>query len=528
MKIAFSPAFALPILVLTGGALSPLCAAPLETVPLETAPLGKRKAAPIIISEMRPGGPRGAQDAFIELFNTTSKPLVLTGYALRFRVLKSTFASIKIAPGTRIAARGHLLLTARNYSLNGLTRGDAKFTAPLFGGVALLDAKGALLDAVGPENGPTNPEKTLREGAGLPAFGFAPFLKTALSAAPQFSYARKSLDGQPQDTGDNAADFDLISVSGEIAGQKTRIGTPGPENATSPRLRPAPVVLVATAGSAAPTDAAPTASSIAFESDPDRLSMRRATRELGPLKSFGTLTLRYRLTNDSPDTLKKLTFRVNAITNDPSAEAPAGQADLRLIRGKAPPLLAPKSPGATPEIATEIPVNPVAGMAASDATEPAPQRTFSVWRAKLSSVPSQPLGGGLNALLEVDLPEKGIAPGARGEIWFSFGVERPGDYRVVLGNQYMNLVFEGNTETETSFDTRNGSGGGQNGMRSGTSISQVGGAGGRNNGGSAMGTGAGASAATQPPVEEAAGIVLEGNTDEGVTPPPVVPSGKSS
>lgn len=483
----------------------------------------------VLISELRASGPNGLEDAFVELFNASSQPLSLAGWSLQIRDEKGALSNLKIAPDARIGARGHLLLTGRNYSLPSLARGDGILNAPIGGGIQLRNAKNQVVDAVGPDNA----ESAFREGAGLPAFAFSPASakpatntpKTGVAptAIPQYSCVRKASDGEPQDTGNNAQDFTIVSVSGALSGRKIQIGTPGPENTASPRLRPR---LTSAATAPNSNGAAAQVQPIALQTDPKRNEMSRARREVGPLKTFGTMTLIYQMVNTTPGTIKSLSFRVNSITSDSDpVTAPAGSADLRLIRGKATPsnATAPK------------PVSDIFKTSPQVGANPKPvQRTVWVWKAKISPVPVQPLGGALNALLNVDLPATGIAPGARGEIWFSFGVERAGNYRVVLSNQSMNIVFEGNTEAD--LEAAEAQPPGTNGGRpqTGTSLAQNGGAandnsntGGQN--ANVAGTDPVADPANQP--QEAPGLVFEGNTEDGVTPPPplpVKPSAKSS
>ncbi len=474
--------------------------------------------APVLISELRAFGPKGSEDAFVELFNTTSQTIALSGWSLQFRAEKGAVASLKFAPGTRIGARGHLLLTGSKYSLQAVATGDIPLNARLAGGVRLANPQGQIIDAVGPQNS----EIADREGAGLPAFIFAPgAAKTATNMAPtpQFSLVRSALDGQPQDSGDNARDFSVISVTGRLFDQKTRIGTPGPENAASPRLRPLQTATLESTTNTAPAAQNPALQPIALQTDPERNSMRRARRDVGPLKTFGTMTLRYRLVNDTPNVIKNLWFRVNSITADPNSEtAPAGSADVRLIRGKAGAQTDPEP----------LPAAAKTSEKAETKAEATPRKfAVAVWRARLAPAPSQPLGGGLNAFLSIELPAGGIAPGASGEIWFSLGVERRGNYRLVLGNQTMNLIFEGNTEDDLSNSEKLDAGFVRSRQRS-VALIQSGAANSSGIGGPNPNLpGVNSAASNGPETEESDASILQGNTEEGVPTPPK-PSSKAS
>lgn len=524
------PAFAFSLAAAAG------IAAPAGAAPLPGGAPGAATQTPILISEMRAFGPGGGEDAFVELFNASNQPVSVSGWQLQFLGEKGVPASLRLPPGAKIGARGHWLLTGRAYSLQNVAAGDLALPGAIAGGVRLCDASGQLIDAVGPRGGAFSGTQhgPFREGAGLASLSFpAPVPASARlekqteapEALPQFSSVRLAPDGEPQDSGDNARDFTLVSVAGTLFGQNTQIGAPGPENSRSPRLRPrhAPIA----------TDS-PQLQTIALQTDPARNSMKRARRETGKLKTHGTMTLHYRFVNEGKTPLKSLYFRVNSITCDPdlapgSGAAPASNetADVRLIRGKAAP--------AKPTIAQGSGVTKLAGMGAKRGEIPVAANIASrpswVWKARLASAPATPLGGGLNALLNVELPAAGIAPGARGEIVFSFGVERTGNYRVVLSNQTMNLVFEGHTESDQS-----GAGGatlaglGRPGAMGATS--RVTGAGNNGSGGQNAGAGAGngapADAATETESEEAEGIVIEGNTEDGVIVPPVKPSDRAS
>jgi hypothetical protein len=75
-------------------------------------------------------------------------------------------------------------------------------------------------------------------GNPAPYFLAAP-LSTFNATIKQFSVIRKfnDLTDNVQNTGNNAADFALVSTTGQIGGTAVSLGAPGPENSSSPVTR---------------------------------------------------------------------------------------------------------------------------------------------------------------------------------------------------------------------------------------------------------------------------------------------------
>lgn len=83
--------------------------------------------APALISEARAFGPRGAQDSFVEMCDTTDEPLDLAGWSLQFLRAAGRLDIVPLAPQSPLPPRGHLLLARRQYSPSAYEcRGQAR------------------------------------------------------------------------------------------------------------------------------------------------------------------------------------------------------------------------------------------------------------------------------------------------------------------------------------------------------------------------------------------------------------------
>jgi subtilisin family serine protease len=384
----------------------------------EAAPQQSAAGGQILISEFRIDGPAGAADEFFELYNATDAPVTVAaadnsaGWSLA-AWLKSggatfTYVACTIPNGVRIPARGHYLCAnsftdnsgaQRGYSLAdyggtnraapdrttsgpGLTADGASFVLTglgLFRSTLAFNA-GNRLDAVG----------TAAGGDPLAAEGQPISYGGEYHAAAQYSWVRKVRNGQPQDTGDSASDFVLVSASAAtLGGVASVLGAPGPENTTSPVRRDAEFP-------AAPFD--PKCEAYA----PANACQNRVRDAAAPGAAYGTLAVRRRYQNLTGATVTRLRFRVTEITTL-HAPTPSGQAaDLRVL----------SSPDVT--------LTTSAG------------QTVTVKGTTVETPPAQPLGGGLNSSLSVELPPGGLAPGATLDVQFLLGVERPGKLRFVV------------------------------------------------------------------------------------------------
>jgi hypothetical protein len=176
---------------------------------------------------------------------------------------------------------------------------------------ALSDA-GARLDAVGFE-GVGNP--LYYEGTPLAPAG-------GVTLDVEHTFYRQLTTGVPQDTDQNRTDFLLVSpVADTLPG--ARLGSPGPENTTSPVNR---------TGTAGLTEGLiDTGNGMTATTRPNR--ERNACGSVpsapcgGPTR-FGEMIIRRKFTNHSASPITRLRFRVVDLTTYP---APDGAADLRVL-----------------------------------------------------------------------------------------------------------------------------------------------------------------------------------------------------
>ncbi|MBC7928963.1 MAG: lamin tail domain-containing protein [Rubrivivax sp.] len=381
-------------------------------------------AGQLIITEFRLRGPGGPRDEFIELFNPGNTPLTVSttdgsdGWAVAFSANGTTATALVAIPnGTTIPARGHYLVVNNvaaagiaPYSLNAYpntevrpSNGDAMYTPDLAdnGGVAVFRtanpanfAAGTRMDSVGFSSIAPG---LFKEGNGIPAIttqpvgNFSFYRSPCPNNVPTFGSALNCSSvgaGQPKDSGANENDFVFVSVDGvsPTAGIQ-RLGAPGPENLDS-GLANNPLIVTglfdpAVSGSSAPNRARD------FTSDPANNS------------TFGTLTIRRNLRNDTSAPITRLRFRIIDITTFP---APAGFADLR----------------------ARTSVQSVVTLSGGGTT--------TAQGTTLEAPPTQGLGGGFNSTLSagtVTLADP-LNPGVTISLQFLLGVQQTGLFRFFL------------------------------------------------------------------------------------------------
>ena len=367
----------------------------------------------LVIAEFRVRGPNGANDEYITVQNNADTAHIVnassgTGYGI---AASDGVTRCSIPNGTIIPPRGHYLcVNSVGYSLasypagNGTTAtGDATYTTdiPDNAGIALFNnnSGGAAyslanrFDAVGS----TSEANTLyKEGTGYPAL--VPFSIdhawvrdncgkggsiTTFGACPS--------GGQVLDSNNNAADFYFVDTNGTSAGGGQRLGTPGPRNLSSPTYATGslPISLLdsCTAATSPPNHVRD------FTSDPPNNS------------TFGTLDLRFVLTNNTGNNVSRLRLRIIDLTTFP---APSGFADLR------------------PRTSTAVVVTvdrPPCGSGTSNIT---------VQGTTLEQPPAQPNGGGFNSSMSVGTITLGspLANGATVDVRTLFGIQQTGQYKV--------------------------------------------------------------------------------------------------
>ena len=403
-------------------ALSGADAAGVDFVASSTLANPRTAGGALLISEFRLRGPApasplpndetGERDEFVELYNNTDAPMDISGY----RLDTSAGLTVTVPTGTNVPARGHYLIAnADGYSLAGYGGADAAapdltyggFDLPADAGLALLDASGQMVDAVG--------------FAGTPAPYFEGTVRAAVGGAGEYSFVRRLAGATPQDTGDNAGDFVLVSTDGAVGAAPATLGAPGPEGLSSPVVlnsRFGTFLLDATRGSASP---------------PNRV--RNFAMNPAHKATFGAMSIRRRFTNNTGAAVTRLRLRVISVTGFPVAD-PA-HADLRVISSAD----------------TSADVNDPATCSGAGLTAPC---TVTVLGTTLETPPGQPNGGGLNSSLSVDAvtsapafpvgrPKAGrpvvadtidlaapLADGASINVQFLLGVQKTGKFRFYL------------------------------------------------------------------------------------------------
>lgn len=160
------------------------------------------QAADLSISQFRVRGPAGGNDEFVELFNSGTKALDISGYKLNAsNATGTTGTRLTLPSGTSIASGCYLLLAnGASGGYSGSVTGDVKYSTGVTddGGLALLDASGQVLDQVGLSAG-----SAYKAGNPLASLG---------STNADKGYARKTdAANLPLNTGDNQADFVVAS-----------------------------------------------------------------------------------------------------------------------------------------------------------------------------------------------------------------------------------------------------------------------------------------------------------------------------
>ncbi len=424
------------------------------TITNDDAPVS---AGQLIISEFRLYGPNpnAAQNEFIEIYNNTNSPHTVGatdasagyGVAASDGVLRCT-----IPNGTVIPARGHFLcVNSVGYSLGsypsgngpsdatigndkvlrrGVSKpreivddpqpnvpnatGDATYTMdiPPNAGIALFSSTTTFtlanrLDAVGS----TSEGNTLyKEGTGYPALttgGAFDSLDYAFvrdecgkgGSIPTFGPCPTGPN--PKDTDNNAADFFYLDTNGISAGAGQRLGAAGPQNLGSPIQRSASFGIVnidATVGASSP---------------PNRV--RDFTSAPAQNSTFGTLSLRKRVVNNTGAPITRLRFRIVDYTTFP---APPGIADLR---------------ARTSSLVVVSGINDAATCLAMNGSATTPC-SINVEGTTIETPPSQLNGGGFNTSISAGTITLGtpLANGASISLQFLLGIQQTGTFKFFI------------------------------------------------------------------------------------------------
>jgi CSLREA domain-containing protein len=382
-----------------------------------------------------------ANDEFIELYNNTDSPLLVTttdgskGWAL---AASDGVVRFVVPDGTIIPARGHFLGVNRlGYSLSAYPAGNDGSTTTTATGDAILLADGtpdtgytldipdnagiAVFRTATPANfstatrldaaGSTSEANTLyKEGAGYLALSPSDiaqnlehsFFRNLCSLQPGQGCTSQGL---PKDTGDNGADFLFVDTKGTPTAAGQRLGAPGPENLSSHIARDDVQMPFS------PLDRSKDSTT-----QPNRFRDATPNSPNASVASFGTLSLRRRVTNGTGAPVVQLRFRVIEITTSP---APAGVADLRALSS------------------SQVSVSNVGDADTCGGSAPC---TATVEGTTVEQPPEQlnpggnNQGGGYNTSMSVgtiDLAHP-LVPGASVNVQFLLGVRQTGNFRIFV------------------------------------------------------------------------------------------------
>ncbi|MCA1635798.1 MAG: hypothetical protein LC802_19445, partial [Acidobacteria bacterium] len=382
-------------------------------------------AGAILISELRTFGPGGAGDDFVEVYNNSNSPVTVAasdataGWGLVRMGASCTDTPVLIGTipnGTVIPARGHYLIVGSQYSLATSASGNLTMTSDIGenGNVGLFNTANVAnlstatrLDAVGFGTNVGNNCDLLREGNILPA------VNSGAAGLAQHSFYRSLCSfvqgvgctvpspGFPSDRNDNAVDFLFVDTNATNAAglSQQRLGAPGPENLASPRVNDNIGGFL--------LDASKTSAQA-----PNRV---RNISDTGPNKTFGTMSIRRRFTNNTGAPITRLRFRIVEVTTFPRPNG--ATADVRALSSTS---------------VSVSPVNDPATCAANGTPATAPC-TATVQGTTLEA-PTQPNGGGYNSTMTAGTITLGtpLANGASISLQFLLGIEQTGSFRFLL------------------------------------------------------------------------------------------------
>ncbi|MCA1594394.1 MAG: lamin tail domain-containing protein [Acidobacteria bacterium] len=400
-----------------GNITGPVCLNITQTV----APLA---SGALLISEFRLRGPNGASDEFEEIYNNTNSPITVAdvaptgaGYGV---VASDGTLRCTIPNGTVIPARGHYLCAnSVGYSLasypagNGTTAtANATYTTDIAdnAGIALFQTTlpagfilANRLDAVGSA---TEANTLYKEGTGYPAISatgidYSFYRDMCGKGGSNSTFGPCPMGtGLPKDTDNNAADFIFVDTQGTPTSAGQRLGAPGPENLASPIQRNATIalnLLDSTKAASVPPNRVRD-----FTSDPANNS------------TFGTLSIRRRVQNNTGASVTRLRFRIVDISTFP---APSGIADLR------------------PRTSSNVLVGGIQdATTCTAAAAGSPPCTVTAQGTTLETPPSQPNGGGWNSSMSAGTVTLAtpLANGASVDVQFLLGIQQTGSFKFLI------------------------------------------------------------------------------------------------
>jgi pimeloyl-ACP methyl ester carboxylesterase len=338
----------------------------------------------VLVSEFRTRGSLGADDEFIELYNSGDTNVDISGWVVSIKQgsvsTPTTLATIN--SGAVIPARGHYLLRkagASNYSLSAYAEADQTYSGAMGDnvGIALFSTASIIIDAVGFSS---VTDTTYREGTALaPAAG--------ISTSGQYSFVRNyNSRGFPVDSNSNRADFIFVATDGATYNNlKAVLGSPGPENLSSPVYRSGAILVNQVDDK------------VTLAESPNRVYDYTATSQQYPV---GILSLRRKLTNNTGSTVTGLRLRITGLTTRNSAVIFPQQAIIRLINS------------------ADISVTSGNG-----------QTTIPLKGLTIDAIPTT-VDGGFNTSLTLNLGGNGLANGDSLNIDLKSGIVTNGQYRL--------------------------------------------------------------------------------------------------
>ncbi|HEX7770884.1 MAG TPA: Calx-beta domain-containing protein, partial [Pyrinomonadaceae bacterium] len=374
------------------------------------------QASPIVISELRTSGPAGTNDDFVEIHNNTAEDHIVNtadgGYGL-FKMgatCSDTPVLLGVIPnGAVIPARGHFLFVGSAYSLadyggTGEAAGDvtmssdiendrnvAIFSTTLVGNISSANR----LDSVGfgPNVGGTC--DLFREGTTLiPTVGsvleYTYFRDECGKKGNPSTFGNCQTGGLTKDSEDNRDDFIFADTTAANLPAGRRLGAPGPQNMGSPHTNfdILTFLLDSTKGNAGSPNR---------ERDDD-VSFTNAAQ--------GTMTIRRRIQNNTGAPVTRLRIRVVDIS---TTFVNGGTADLRVL--------------SVGDITLNV--NDPATCTAAGLSTPC---NVTVRGTTLEQPPTQPLGGGFNSSLMINMGTP-LAAGDSVNLQILLGVQKTGSFK---------------------------------------------------------------------------------------------------
>ncbi len=347
----------------------------------------------VLIGEFRAHGSGGASDEYIELANTTTSPLNISGWSVKY-LSGGSLVTANIPTNTTLPAMGHYLFMGSGYNttLSGVSGSDQSLSSAMDDatGIMLLNAGSTVVDAV--------------SFVGSSMAGEGTRLPSAPTANGEYAFERRQSSGNPAgiplDNNTNSGDFIFVSTTGGAFASITGAGTTATLSSTlgapSPNSTTGYVQMGSVAMSLLDTNVANTLS-------PNRVRLNAVdSGVVGAPDRFGTLRLRRTLTNNGSTTYTRVRFHAVTITTY-SAGGGGGysdptQADVRLLT----------SPDET-------------GIATSTGAK-------NVIGTSMQAPATGTMGGGLNANTVV--LNQALTPGSSANYSFELGVARKGNFLV--------------------------------------------------------------------------------------------------